>query len=71
MKELMPRREAISHIVTSALYWAGDTIDNSYYSNNLGLERAFEEAVNHVKNCHGAQLTEDDIREAKKRAGLK
>ncbi len=71
MTEHMGKEEAINHIVTSAKYWAGETIDDSYYSNHLGIKRAFEEAVNHVKNSHGAKLTEEDIEEAKKRLGLK
>lgn len=60
------RQEAIVHIIASSNYWKGDTIDNSYYPNNLGLERAFEEAVSHVKRYHYEFLTEQDIQRARK-----
>lgn len=71
MKESMPKKEAINHIVSSTDYWKGDTIDNSYYLNNLGLEKAFVAAVYHVENSHGAKLSEEDIEEARKCVGLK
>ena len=64
------RRHAISHVVSSARYWTGDTIDNSYYSNNLVLECAFEEAVVHVKREHYKHLTHEDIEEARNELGL-
>lgn len=66
----MSKEEAISHIVASTNYWKGDTIDNSYYPNNLGLKEAFRWAVYHVKNSHGAELDEKDIRKAKELVGL-
>lgn len=63
----MNRQEAMSHAVSSAKYWAGDTIDNLYYSNNLGLEKALEEAIKHVKNSHGYELNQNDIDELKEK----
>jgi len=62
----MDSDEAISHIISSAKYWSGDTMDNSYYVNNLGLERAFDEACRHVMRSHGYKLTIDDIKRAKR-----
>jgi len=67
----MNKIEAINHVISSAQYWSGDTIDNSYYTNNLGLERAFNMAIEHVKNSHKITLNNDDIKIARKRLGLK
>lgn len=66
----MKKDEAISHIISSTKYWAGDTFDNWSYPNNLGLERAFEEAVKHVKYYHYADLDEEDIKKAKNILGI-
>lgn len=67
---MMSKEEAISHVVSSTNYWKGDTIDNSYYPNNLGLETAFRCALEHVKNSHGIELSEEDIKIAKRHVGL-
>jgi len=71
MSEHMPKQEAINHIVSSTKYWSGETIDDSYYPNHLGLTKAFKMAIEHVKNSHGAVLDEKDIEVARKRLGLK
>lgn len=67
---MMSKEEAINHVVSSTNYWKGDTIDNSYYPNNLGLETAFRRAIEHVKNSHDIELSEEDIKIAKRRVGL-
>jgi hypothetical protein len=70
-QNLQKRIEGINHIVSSAEYWSGDTIDNSYYLNNLGIEKAFKEACHHVRNSHHIILRPEDIAKAKNMLGLK
>lgn len=68
---IMNKSEAMSHVISSARYWSKDTIDDSYYNNNLGLECAFKVAIKHVESSHGVIFTIDEILILKKRLRLK
>lgn len=70
MKEKMKPQDAINHIVSSTRYWSNDTNGELYYEKDHGIIRAFQFAVWHVKNCHGAILCEREIDIARKELGL-
>lgn len=63
---MFSEKDAINHIVLSAQYWSGDTIDNTYYLNNLEKKRAFKCACKHVKDYHFPTLDEKTIEQARK-----
>ena len=60
------RNEAVFHIVSSTKQW----VDPFIFPPDLGLEKAFKDAVEHVKYYHYPGLTKEDIKEARQKLKL-
>lgn len=60
------RNEAIFHIVSSTKQWA----DTFVFPLELGLEKAFKDAIEHVKYYHYPELTKEDIKLARHKLKL-